>query len=187
MLKCSRACLLRLQRKHFWVILQSFYVFRRHCDVSFRMSGLHFCRWFHSLTIPICENHLRVGLLCRYRCNWEATCVLYRQSYRGSSGSRFFSASTEDPNYVAETSHEGSFKGSKGPKQRWSGLFGNSKVLRCLPITGWKYAPSGNRVTDSLLKVHFENLCIFLYWLWHLACCVLGYKNGEPCGAAQLL
>ncbi|XP_023703867.1 pleckstrin homology domain-containing family G member 5 [Cryptotermes secundus] len=48
-------------------------------------------------------------------------------SYRGSSSGRFFSASTEDPNYLAETSHEGSFKGSKGPKQRWSGLFGNSK------------------------------------------------------------
>ncbi|XP_069690836.1 pleckstrin homology domain-containing family G member 5-like isoform X2 [Periplaneta americana] len=48
-------------------------------------------------------------------------------SYRGSGGGRFFSASTEDPNYVTESSHEGSFKGSKGPKQRWSGLFGNSK------------------------------------------------------------
>lgn len=63
------------------------------------------------------------------------TCVLYRQSYRGPSGNKFFSASTEDPNYMAEASHEGSVKGTKGPKQRWSGLFGNSKVLGCLPAT----------------------------------------------------
>ncbi|KAJ9582072.1 hypothetical protein L9F63_003574, partial [Diploptera punctata] len=49
-------------------------------------------------------------------------------SYRGPGAGRFFSASTEDPNYVAESIHEGSFKGStKGSKQRWSGLFGNSK------------------------------------------------------------
>ncbi|XP_067005921.2 pleckstrin homology domain-containing family G member 5 isoform X2 [Anabrus simplex] len=47
-------------------------------------------------------------------------------SYRNKGG-RFFSASTEDPSYICESSHEGSFKGSKTSKQRWSGLFGNNK------------------------------------------------------------